>query len=186
MLASPIFALVLAVGFGMTMTRRDILSGLAAAAAASIMPPNPALKGRATSLLRDAHSLRHGAQSPLAAQSVAAPPDLRINADRLRVNLEGLSVHGRPAGGTFADGVSRVAFSDADIAGLNIPTGIPLVYRLTEDLQPTQPGGEYLDPDAAAAAIQACLRRTPSITKRTRIGIAATGADSPRLPPTGM
>jgi 2,3-bisphosphoglycerate-dependent phosphoglycerate mutase len=45
--------------------------------------------------------------------------------------------------------------SDADIAGLNIPTGIPLVYRLTEDLQPTQLGGEYLDPDAAAAAIQA-------------------------------
>jgi 2,3-bisphosphoglycerate-dependent phosphoglycerate mutase len=45
--------------------------------------------------------------------------------------------------------------SDTDIAGLNIPTGIPLVYRLTEDLQPTQPGGEYLDPQAAQQAIQA-------------------------------
>ncbi len=45
--------------------------------------------------------------------------------------------------------------SDADIAGLNIPTGIPLVYRLDADLRPTVPGGEYLDPDAAAAAAAA-------------------------------
>ena len=44
---------------------------------------------------------------------------------------------------------------DATIAGLNIPTGIPLVYRLDADLQPTQRGGEYLDPDAAADAIAA-------------------------------
>ena len=45
--------------------------------------------------------------------------------------------------------------SDADIAGLNIPTGIPLVYRLDDDLAPTVPGGEYLDPEAAAEAIAA-------------------------------
>jgi len=45
--------------------------------------------------------------------------------------------------------------SDADIAGLNIPTGIPLLYELDEDLRPTTPGGRYLDPDAAAAAIEA-------------------------------
>ena len=45
--------------------------------------------------------------------------------------------------------------SDADIAGLNIPTGMPLVYRLTDDLQPEVPGGEYLDPEAAAAAAAA-------------------------------
>ena len=41
------------------------------------------------------------------------------------------------------------------VVGLNIPTGIPLVYRLDEDLRPTQRGGEYLDPDAAADAIKA-------------------------------
>ncbi len=40
--------------------------------------------------------------------------------------------------------------SDDDIAALNIPTGIPLVYRLDADLPPTVRGGEYLDPDAAA------------------------------------
>jgi 2,3-bisphosphoglycerate-dependent phosphoglycerate mutase len=45
--------------------------------------------------------------------------------------------------------------SDDDIAGLNIPTGMPLVYRLDESIQPTVPGGEYLDPEAAAAAAAA-------------------------------
>ncbi|NAZ81422.1 phosphoglyceromutase [Kineococcus sp. R8] len=45
--------------------------------------------------------------------------------------------------------------SDADIAGLNIPTGIPLVYHLDADLTPVTPGGQYLDADAAAAAVQA-------------------------------
>jgi 2,3-bisphosphoglycerate-dependent phosphoglycerate mutase len=45
--------------------------------------------------------------------------------------------------------------SDDDIARVNIPTGIPLVYRLDEDLRPLQRGGEYLDPAAAAEAIAA-------------------------------
>lgn len=45
--------------------------------------------------------------------------------------------------------------SDEDIAGLNIPTGMPLVYELDEDLRPTVRGGRYLDPEAAAAAAAA-------------------------------
>jgi 2,3-bisphosphoglycerate-dependent phosphoglycerate mutase len=45
--------------------------------------------------------------------------------------------------------------SDEDIAGLNIPTGMPLVYRLDEDLEPLVRGGEYLDPEAAAEAAAA-------------------------------
>ncbi|MEV4999679.1 phosphoglyceromutase [Nocardioides sp. LML1-1-1.1] len=46
--------------------------------------------------------------------------------------------------------------SDTEIAGLNIPTGMPLVYELDEDtLAPTVPGGRYLDPEAAAAAAAA-------------------------------
>ncbi|WP_436776903.1 phosphoglyceromutase [Yinghuangia sp. YIM S09857] len=45
--------------------------------------------------------------------------------------------------------------SDEDIAGLNIPTGIPLLYELDADLRPLTPGGRYLDPEAAAAAIEA-------------------------------
>ena len=45
--------------------------------------------------------------------------------------------------------------SDADIAGLNIPTGIPLLYELNFDFTPVKKGGEYLDADAAKAAIEA-------------------------------
>jgi 2,3-bisphosphoglycerate-dependent phosphoglycerate mutase len=45
--------------------------------------------------------------------------------------------------------------SDAAIAELNIPTGIPLVYTLDDDFRPAQAGGEYLDPAAAAAAAEA-------------------------------
>src|SRR5450432_541442 len=45
--------------------------------------------------------------------------------------------------------------SDDAIAGLNIPTGIPLVYRLDADLKPVVRGGAYLDPDAAATAASA-------------------------------
>lgn len=45
--------------------------------------------------------------------------------------------------------------AEDDVVGLNIPTGIPLVYDLDEHLRPTTPGGRYLDPDAAADAIAA-------------------------------
>ncbi|MEL0316248.1 MAG: phosphoglyceromutase [Aquiluna sp.] len=45
--------------------------------------------------------------------------------------------------------------SDDEIAELNIPTGIPLHYRLGEDLKPLVRGGEYLDPEAAAAGAAA-------------------------------
>jgi N-carbamoyl-L-amino-acid hydrolase len=54
----------------------------------------------------------------LAASAWAAPTATpAINPRRLRAHIEELSVFGRPAGGTFADGVSRVAYSDADVAG---------------------------------------------------------------------
>lgn len=70
-------------------TRRELLSGAAVAYVGSLLPNT------------------HFTQ----------PTDLRINPDRLQRSLEDLSVFGRPAGGTFADGVSRVAYSDADVAG---------------------------------------------------------------------
>jgi 2,3-bisphosphoglycerate-dependent phosphoglycerate mutase len=43
---------------------------------------------------------------------------------------------------------------DEDIAELNIPTGIPLVYTLDDDLKPVGKA-EYLDPEAAAAGAAA-------------------------------
>ncbi len=44
---------------------------------------------------------------------------------------------------------------DADIAELNIPTGIPLVYELDVSFAPVTRGGRYLDPEAAVVAAEA-------------------------------
>jgi 2,3-bisphosphoglycerate-dependent phosphoglycerate mutase len=49
--------------------------------------------------------------------------------------------------------------SDSDIAGLNIPTGIPLYYKLDANFKPVVKGGEYLDPEAAKAAIAAVVNQ---------------------------
>jgi len=48
------------------------------------------------------------------------------------------------------DGLSR-----EEVVGLNIPTALPLRYELDEDLKPVTRGGQYLDPEAAAAAAEA-------------------------------
>jgi 2,3-bisphosphoglycerate-dependent phosphoglycerate mutase len=45
--------------------------------------------------------------------------------------------------------------SDEAIAGLNIPTGIPLRYDLDDNLRPVTAGGAYLDPEVAKAAAEA-------------------------------
>ena len=50
----------------------------------------------------------------------------------------------------YLDGIS-----DEDIAGVNIPTGIPLHYELDENFAPVKVGGTYLDPEAAKDAIEA-------------------------------
>jgi len=52
---------------------------------------------------------------PSGGDARSAPP--RVDYARLRARIEALSVFGRPEGGSFADGVSRVAYSDADVAG---------------------------------------------------------------------
>jgi 2,3-bisphosphoglycerate-dependent phosphoglycerate mutase len=44
---------------------------------------------------------------------------------------------------------------DMEIAELDIPTGMPLVYELDADFRPLTPGGRYLDPEAAAKAAAA-------------------------------
>jgi len=73
-------------------------------------------------------------------------PDLRAGHTVL------IAAHGNSLRGIVKhlDGIS-----DDDIAGLNIPTGMPLVYRLGESMTPTVAGGEYLDPEAAATAAAA-------------------------------
>jgi 2,3-bisphosphoglycerate-dependent phosphoglycerate mutase len=78
--------------------------------------------------------------------------DSQISADLLAGKTVAVIAHGNSLRALIKhlDGIS-----DEDIAGLNVPTGMPLVYRLDADLKPLVAGGEYLDPDAAAAAIEA-------------------------------
>jgi 2,3-bisphosphoglycerate-dependent phosphoglycerate mutase len=73
-------------------------------------------------------------------------PDLRAGHTVL------LAAHGNSLRGLVKhlDGIG-----DEEIAALNIPTGIPLLYRLDDDLQPVVPGGTYLDPEAAVLAAAA-------------------------------
>jgi beta-ureidopropionase / N-carbamoyl-L-amino-acid hydrolase len=56
------------------------------------------------------------------AMPLAANP-VRVDGAQLRQRIEALSMFGRPAGGSFGDGVSRVAYSEADIAGRAYFTG---------------------------------------------------------------
>ena len=76
----------------------------------------------------------------------AIVPDLRSGATVL------LAAHGNSLRALVKhlDGIS-----DSAIAKLNIPTGMPLRYDLDDSLRPRNPGGTYLDPDAAAASIAA-------------------------------
>lgn len=78
--------------------------------------------------------------------SEAIVPDLKENKTVL-VTAHGNSLRALVK---HLDGIS-----DSDIAELNIPTGIPLIYQLNDAMSPVKKGGEYLDPDAAAAAITA-------------------------------
>lgn len=64
-----------------------------------------------------------GSLLAVAGGAVLAPPAARgggrprVDAQRLRRKLEGLSEFGRPAGGGFGDGVTRIGYSEADVAG---------------------------------------------------------------------
>ena len=60
----------------------------------------------------------------------------RVDAAALRSRIESLSVFGRPANGTFADGVSRVAYSDADIAGRGYVTNLMRAAGLEPRIDP--------------------------------------------------
>ena len=73
-------------------------------------------------------------------------PDLKVG-KRVLVTAHGNSLRALVM---HLDGIS-----EADIAELNIPTGIPLHYNLDSEFKPVKKGGEYLDPEAAKAAIQA-------------------------------
>jgi len=61
---------------------------------------------------------------------------VRIAARTLRERIEALSIFGRPAGGTFADGVSRIAYSDADVEGRRYVMGLMRAAGLQPRIDP--------------------------------------------------
>jgi 2,3-bisphosphoglycerate-dependent phosphoglycerate mutase len=73
-------------------------------------------------------------------------PDLKAG-KRVLVTAHGNSLRALVK---YLDGIS-----DTAIAGVNIPTGIPLLYTLDANFKPVVKGGEYLDPEAAKNAIAA-------------------------------
>jgi beta-ureidopropionase / N-carbamoyl-L-amino-acid hydrolase len=91
--------------------RRFLTLSAGASAGALLWPP------RVTELAAEGFATPLG-PGPGSAPEPALTPATRVwvDADRLRARLERLSEFGRPEGGTFADGVSRVAYSDADVA----------------------------------------------------------------------
>ena len=66
--------------------------------------------------------------------------------------------------------------SDEGVVGLNIPTGIPLRYDLDENLKPVARGGQYLDPEAAAAGAAAVASQGAS----AKLSVNASRTTSPR------
>ena len=72
----------------------------------------------------------------------------RVDADALRKRIEGLSIYGRPAGGSFSDGVSRVGFSDADVQGRGFAIELMRSAGLSPQIDPAgnifarRPGGD--------------------------------------------
>lgn len=80
--------------------------------------------------------------------------------------------------------------TEEEIAKVNIPTAIPLVYELDENFKPIKKGGEYLDPEAAAAgaaAVAAQARSEPRsefggpplttrLNRMRRLGVFRTGS----------
>jgi N-carbamoyl-L-amino-acid hydrolase len=67
---------------------------------------------------------------------VAQPFRAAIDPARLRSRLEALSVFGRPAGAGFEGGVSRVAYSDADVAGRTYIMGLMREAGLAPRIDP--------------------------------------------------
>jgi beta-ureidopropionase / N-carbamoyl-L-amino-acid hydrolase len=91
-----------------------------------------------------------GLAAPVATAALRArtPPDPRVDGAALRNRLERLSTFGRPASGSFADGVSRVAYSDADLQGREYVIGLMRAAGLDTRIDPAgnifgrRPGGD--------------------------------------------
>ena len=126
-------------------SRRAFLGGMMGAAAL------PTFALRASTYAQSASADRSAGMPAVPAYPAhpAVPaPYLRVDARALRERIEKLSTFGRPAGGTFADGVSRIAYSDADIEGGRYVMGLLTAAGLGPSIDPAgnifarRPGAE--------------------------------------------
>ena len=72
--------------------------------------------------------------------------------------------------------------SEEEIAKVNIPTAIPLLYELDENFKPIKPRGEYLDPEAAAAGAAAVAAGPEVSLSRNTVQAVRGVAHNVRLP----
>jgi N-carbamoyl-L-amino-acid hydrolase len=100
-------------------------------------------------------SIAAAAGAALHGRSRWAAPEARVDGLKLRERLEALSVFGRPEGGTFADGVSRVAYSDADLAGRRYVMSLMRAAGLTPRVDPA--GNIFGRRDGANASLPPIL-----------------------------
>src|SRR5690606_19826923 len=111
------------------------------------------------------HDLRY---AKLPASALPGTESLKTTLDRVQPYWEDRIVPELLAGRNVlvaAHGNSLMALvkmlehiSDEDIVGLNIPTGVPRLYELDENLEPTR--AEYLgDPEAIAKAAEAVAKQ---------------------------
>jgi hypothetical protein len=93
----------------------------------------------------------------------------RVDARRLQGTLEELSTFGRPTGGSFADGVSRVAYSDADVAGRAYAMGLMKDAGLAPAIDPAgNIVGRRAGLDPAARPIAEWRRSRRAVPGQTR------------------
>ena len=111
--------------------------------------------------------------SALAISAYAKPPAPRVNGPRLRQHLEGLSVFGRPAEGSFSDGVSRLA--DDHRRARRLAEGLARIPGLSIDLATVQTNIVRFD--------VACLGYTSGSFAEAlkRRGVSVSGGAAPGL-----
>jgi 2,3-bisphosphoglycerate-dependent phosphoglycerate mutase len=121
------------------------------AAAACAQAADPRYRGLPPDVLPRAESLADVSARLLPYWYDAIVPDLRTGGCVLVVS------HGN----TLRALVKHLeSIPDDQIAGLELPFGIPLVYQLGPDLRPDALGGQYLDPHAARSGIEPVNYRT--------------------------
>jgi acetylornithine deacetylase/succinyl-diaminopimelate desuccinylase-like protein len=106
----------------------------------------------------------------------------RADGARLRAHLEALSAFGRPAGGAFAHGVTRLGYSEADVQGREFVNGLMKSAGLTPRIDAA--GNIFARRDGADASLPPILFGSHIDSVRTAATSTAISDRSPRSRPS--